>query len=280
MSSITAPPQERITLIHVIGERALAFVGGLGDLALFTGTMFKWMCRGLPRRSVLLSCMYEVGVRSIPVVLITGMFIGMVLAVQSFDQFRLMRMETRLGAVINIALVSELGPVLAATMLAGRVGSAMAAQLGTMRVTEQIEALRALGASPVQYLVVPRFLACFLLIPMLTAFADGIGVFGGWLLSTQVLGVDSVYYWHHSSNYVAAWDVLSGLVKSMFFGAAISLISCHRGFNCGAGAEGVGRAATESFVVSFIAILVLDFFLSIFSTTLYYILWPAPVSLL
>ena len=148
------------------------------------------------------------------------------------------------------------------------------------RVVIPTSLLRTLGANPYQYLVVPRVLACFLLIPLLTAFADGIGVFGGWWLSTQVLGVDSVFYWHHSMNYVAAYDVLTGLLKSMFFGAAIAVISCHRGFNCGAGAEGVGRAATESFVLSFVAILVIDFFVTIFTTQLYYVIWPAPVSLL
>ena len=163
-------------------------------------------------------------------VLVTGAFIGMVLAVQTYDQFRMMRMETRLGAVINITLVKELGPVLAATMLAGRVGSSMAAELGTMRVTDQIDALRALGANPIHYLVVPRFLACFLLIPMLTAVADGVGMVGGWFLGTQVLGVNSFHYWDHALDYVTAYDVLTGIVKSVFFGAAIALIACHRGF--------------------------------------------------
>lgn len=278
MSSI--PANSGTSFVHGIGKRVVDFVAAIGDLAQFTATIIKGLRAGLPRRSVVLQTMYEVGVRSIPVVLVTGTFIGMVLAVQGFSQFKMMRMETRLGAVINIALVSELGPVLAATMLAGRVGSAMAAELGTMRVTEQIDALRALGANPIQYLVVPRFLACFLLIPLLTAVADGIGIVGGWFLSTQILGIDSTFYWHHSQQYVAAYDVIAGLFKSMFFGAAIAIISCHQGFCCGAGAEGVGRAATQSFVLSFVAILVIDFFLTIFLTTLYYTIWPAPVSLL
>jgi phospholipid/cholesterol/gamma-HCH transport system permease protein len=212
--------------------------------------------------------------------MITGGFIGMVLAVQAYEQFRLMKLETRLGSIINISLVRELGPVLAATMLAGRVGSAMAAELGTMRVTEQIDALRALGANPVHYLVVPRFLACLFLVPLLTAFADGVGMIAGWFFSTEVLGINSFHYWYHSYKYVYAYDVLSGLLKSMFFGASIGLISCHRGFNCGAGAEGVGQAATDAFVLSFIAILVLDFFLGVFVNALWYVLWPSPISLM
>ncbi len=233
----------------------------------------------LPQRHVMLPCLYQIGVLSLPVVIVTGGFIGMVLAVQAYDQFRLMRLETRLGSVINVSLVKELGPVLAATMLAGRVGSAMAAELGTMRVTEQIDALRALGANPIQYLVVPRFLSCFLLIPLLTAVADGVGILGGWFFSTQYLGISSFHYWYHSVNYVGAYEVVSGLFKSVFFGAAIALVACHRGFHCGAGAEGVGRAATEAFVLSFMAILALDFFLGMFLNTLYYILWPASVTL-
>jgi phospholipid/cholesterol/gamma-HCH transport system permease protein len=280
MSSIPVPANSEATFVQAIGKRVVDLVSAIGDLAQFTLTIMRGMRAGLPRRSVVLQCMYEIGVRSIPVVLITGTFIGMVLAVQGYSQFKLMRMETRLGSVINIALVNELGPVLAATMLAGRVGSAMAAELGTMRVTEQIDALRALGANPIRFLVVPRFLACFLLIPLLSGFADGIGIVSGWFLSTQILGIDSTFYWHHSQQYVAAYDVIAGLFKSMFFGAAIAIISCHRGFSCGAGAEGVGRAATESFVFSFVAILAIDFFLTIFLTALYYTIWPAPVSLL
>jgi len=276
MSTVQSPPRD--TVIHALGRLALEFVQSLGDLTLFGAAIMRWLVRGLPRSSVMTRSMYEVGVRSIPVVLITGMFIGMVLAVQGYQQFHLMRIETRIGAVINMALVAELGPVLAATMLAGRVGSAMAAELGTMRVTEQIEALRALGANPIQFLVVPRFLSCFLLIPMLTAIADGIGVLGGWLLSTQVLGIDSTYYWHHSQAFVTAWDVMTGLMKSMFFGAAIALIACHRGFHCGSGAEGVGRAATSSFVLSFVAILALDFFLGMFLNDLYRTIWPGPAT--
>ncbi len=268
------------TWIHRIGRRMTCFIIVMGDLALFSIQMLGWMFRRWPCRSVLIPNMYQIGVRSLPVVMVTGVFIGMVLAVQGYDQFRLMRMETRLGAVINVSLVKELGPVLAATMLAGRVGSAMAAELGTMRVTEQIDALRALGASPIQYLVVPRFLACFLLIPMLTAVADGMGILGGWFLSTQVLGIKSFHYWFNAIDYVAAYDVISGVLKSIFFGAAIALIACHRGFHCGAGAEGVGRAATEAFVFSFVAILIIDFFLGMFLTTLYYVLWPAPVTIL
>ena len=271
---------KRGTPIHTLGRLILEAVEAVGSLSVFFYLTIRRVVGGLPRRQILLPPMYNVGVLSLPVVMVTGAFIGMVLAVQAYDQFRLMGLETRLGAVINVSLVKELGPVLAATMLAGRVGSRMAAELGTMRVTEQIDALEALGANPIHHLVVPRFLACFLLIPALTAVADVLGILGGWFFSAQVLGINSFHYWHHAENYVMAYDVLSGLVKSIFFGAAIAVISCHRGFHCGAGAEGVGRAATEAFVLSFVAILAIDFFLGMFLNNLYYMLWPASVSLI
>lgn len=276
-SASSAAPRD--TFVHLLGRLTIDLVSLLGDLALFGLRMLSWMVTRLPRGRVVWPIMYLIGVQSLPVILITGGFIGMVLAVQSYDQFAMMNMETQLGAVINVTLVKELGPVLAAVMLAGRVGSAMAAELGTMRVTEQIDALTALGAHPIHYLVVPRFLACFLLIPLLTLFADGIGILSGWWFSTQVLNINSFHYWHHSREFVMAWDVWSGIFKSVFFGAAIALIACHRGFHSSAGAEGVGRAATESFVYSFIAILALDFLLGTMLLRMYYFLWPGGVTL-
>lgn len=251
----------------------LRAVIAVGDLGVFAGRMIKWLFIRRPRMSVLLPSLYDIGFRSIPVVFVTGLFIGMVLSVQTYTQFKAMGMENRLGSIITMTLVSELGPVLAATMLAGRVGSAMAAELGTMRVTEQIDAVRALGANPIHYLVVPRFLACFLMIPMLTGLSDILGILGGWLYSVQVLGINNFHYWHHAVGYVSPFDIMSGLFKSVFFGATIATVACHRGFHCGAGAEGVGRAATESFVVSFMLILILDFLLNVLINTFYQVVW-------
>jgi phospholipid/cholesterol/gamma-HCH transport system permease protein len=248
-------------------------IAALGDLSLFAGSALTWL-RRRPCRGTLLPCLYAVGVRSVPVVAVTGLFIGMVLAVQSYVEFHQIGLASHLGAIINLSVVRELGPVLAATMLAGRIGSAMAAELATMRVTEQIDALSCLGVNPVHYLVVPRFLACVLLIPLLTILADFMGVMGGALVCIKMYNVESYYYWLYAQGWVGMWDVTAGLVKPMTFGAAIALISCHRGFNSGAGAEGVGRAATEAFVLSFIAILPLDFFLAMFLNTLYAYLWP------
>ncbi|MCX7416403.1 MAG: ABC transporter permease [Planctomycetota bacterium] len=238
-------------------------VAGVGDVAIFSLKTVGWIFARRQRRDVLLPSFYQIGVLSLPVVALTGLFIGMVLAVQSYSQFRAMGLQTRLGAVINLSLVRELGPVLAATMLAGRVGSAMAAELGTMRVTEQIDAMESMGANPIYYLVVPRFLGCLILIPTLTVMADFMGVLGGYLYSHLLLGIDYHHYWTNSREYVDAFDFLMGIFKTFFFGAAIALVSCHRGFNCDPGAEGVGRAATNAFVHSFMLILVLDLFLGI-----------------
>jgi phospholipid/cholesterol/gamma-HCH transport system permease protein len=261
-----------------IGALVISWIMAVGDVALFGLRMLGWLLTRLPRAGTLLPNFYQIGVLSLPVVALTGTFIGMVLAVQSYSQFRVVHLETRLGAVINMSLVRELGPVLAATMLAGRVGSAMAAELGTMRVTEQIDALTSMGANPIHYLVVPRFLGCLVLIPSLTVMADFMGVVGGWFYSTKLLGVDEFHYWEHSQHFVTTYDLFSGVFKSLFFGAAIALVSCHQGFHCDPGAEGVGRAATTAFVHSFVLILILDLTLGIMLNNVYNFLWPEGMS--
>ena len=251
------------------GESFLSMVQSVGDLALFAAATFAALFRGLPNRKTLLPCFYQVGVLSLPVVAITGTFIGMVLAVQSHFQFAQVGLESRLGAVINMSLVRELGPVLAAIMLAGRVGSAMAAELGTMRVTEQIDALASMGANPIRYLVVPRFLACLILIPTLVVMADFMGVVGGYFYSVMIVGIDKHQYMYHSRAFVGGFDLFIGILKSFFFGSAIALVSCYRGFHSEPGAEGVGRAATAAFVYSFVLILALDLFVGMFLDTIY-----------
>ena len=262
------------------GRLLLISILALGSFSIFVGVTFRWMLTRLPRRETILPSFYQVGVQSLPVVALTGTFIGMVLAVQSHFQFREIGLETRLGAVINMTLVRELGPVLAATMLAGRVGSAMAAELGTMKVTEQIDALSSMGSNPTYYLVVPRFLACLLLIPALTIMADFMGVAGGFFFSIYVFDIDVHHYWANSREFVGTFDLFSGIFKSLFFGAAIALMSCYQGFRCGPGAEGVGLAATQSFVYSFIMILLLDLFLGIFLDAVYFTMWPEGASII
>ena len=185
-----------------------------------------------------------------------------------------------MGGVINSAVTKQIGPVLAAVMLAGRVGGSLAAELGSMRVTEQLDAMRAMAADPVRTLVVPRVVACVLMTPVLTVYSDIVGSLGAWLVVTGYHGVTNADYWHYTAQFVSVWDPLAGVVKSVFFGLAIGLVSCYKGFHCACGASGVGRASTESFVASFLAIIFINLILAQFLWELQRILDPASMKTL
>jgi phospholipid/cholesterol/gamma-HCH transport system permease protein len=223
---------------------------------------------------LILTQMNLIGVRSVPIVMVTGAFVGMILAIQAYDQLAGMGLEEHLGVLINISVVKELGPVLAAVMLAGRVGGALTAELGTMRVTEQIDAVRSMGTDPIRHLVVPRVLACLLLTPALIIYADLMGAIGGFFVGVVHLGINSWAYWDFSASGVELWDVAIGVIKGFFFGGAIAVVSCYKGFTCKEGAHGVGQACTEAFVASFISILALDFALAVIFKAIYAIFWP------
>jgi len=268
-----AQPRESALLAAAL-ERAGNAAENLGDWTLFSLRAARGVTGRSFRTIELLTICLQVGLSSVGVVAITGAFIGMVLAVQTYSQFHTLGLETSLGAVIHLSIVKELGPVLAAVMLSGRVGSAMSAELATMRVTEQIDALACLGVDPVKYLVGPRFLACVLMIPLLCVIADLMGLAGSSLVCLQIFKIDAFHYWQHSKTFLQPWDIFVGIGKSVLFGGVLALIACHRGFHSRPGAEGVGRAATEAFVYSFVAILVLDFFLALFSNTIHDLIWP------
>lgn len=262
-------------MLDALVKRATDALDHAGDMTLFALSVLL----GIPRRAgrgSYLPVFYSVGVSSVPVVAITGLFIGMVLAVETFHQFAQIGLGTHVGGLINVSVVRELGPALAATMLAGRVGSAMAAELATMRTTEQVDALAVLGVDPVQHLGAPRLLACVLLIPLLTVLANLVGILGGAGVCIYVFHVEPHFYWQNAQGAVELWDLGMGLIKAVVFGAAIALFSCHRGLNSSGGAEGVGRAATNAFVASFVAILVLNFFLAMLMGSVYDYLWPQP----
>ncbi len=207
--------------------------------------------------------MYFIGVKSQSVVLVTGAFTGMVLAAQTFVQFHQVKMDTATLAVVSVSMCSELGPVLTGLMVAGRVGAAIAAELGTMRVTEQIDALRTLATHPVDYLVVPRLLAAYLVMPILTVEAIALGIAAGYAVCTVLLGVDPAYIWYNMVRYTAPSDVVMGLIKAFIFGGIVGLVGCYKGLNCSEGAEGVGHATTEAVVYSSITILISNFFLTL-----------------
>jgi phospholipid/cholesterol/gamma-HCH transport system permease protein len=211
----------------------------------------------------LLYQIYFTGVKSQSVVLITGAFTGMVLGAQTYFQFHKVKMDTATLAVVSVSMCSELGPVLTGLMVAGRVGAAFAAELGTMRVTEQIDALRTLATHPVDYLVVPRLLALHVALPLLTAESIAIGIVAGYMVGVYLLGIDPTYLWENMLRYTNPAEVVVGMMKAFVFGGFVALIGCFKGLSCHEGAEGVGRATTEAVVYSSITILISNFFLTL-----------------
>jgi phospholipid/cholesterol/gamma-HCH transport system permease protein len=265
-------------------DSGLAKLGGLvvnllaafGEFWTFTAYAISRSFRSLSRyRDLqrLLPQFYSIGAQSVPVILITGIFVGMVLAIQAIEQFQAAGLTERMGVIVSLSVVRELGPVLAGVMLAGRVGGALTAELGTMNVTEQIDALRSMGTDPIRVLVAPRFLACVILTPILTLYCDLMGVYGGWFISVPIFKLSNQDFWNFTEIALESWDIYSGLIKSVFFGACIGMISCYKGFHCRAGAQGVGQACTESFVAGFVAILIVDFFTSLVLKSVYEAIW-------
>ncbi len=211
----------------------------------------------------LLFQVYSIGVKSQTVVLVTGGFTGMVLGAQTYFQFHKVKMDTATLAVVSVSLCDELGPVLTALMVAGRVGASIAAEIGTMRVTEQIDALRTLATHPVDYLVLPRMMAAQIALPLLALEAIVVGIYSSYLVCVHILGIEPVYLWENMVLYTDDVDIIIGLVKAFIFGGIIALIGCYKGLTCGLGAEGVGLATTEAVVYSSITILITNFFLTL-----------------
>jgi phospholipid/cholesterol/gamma-HCH transport system permease protein len=214
--------------------------------------------------------MYFIGVKSQSVVVITGGFTGMVLCAQAYLEFHKVKMDTAALAVVSVGMGSQLGPVLTGLMVAGRVGAAIAAEIGTMRVTEQVDALRTLSADPIDYLVVPRFLALLGAMPFLTAEAVCIGIGAGYVVAVYLLGIDPTYTWYNMLHYTDVSDMVDGMIKTFVFAGIIAVTACYKGLTCREGAEGVGRATTEAVVYSSIAILITNFFLTMLLNRLLY----------
>ena len=238
------------------------FFREVGRLVVLFGRTLVWTVRPPWDFRELVRQMARVGVDSTPVVLLTALFTGMVLALQTFSTLRRVNAESYVGTLVALSMVRELGAVLAALVLAGRSGSAMGAEIGTMRVTEQIDALEVLATDPVQSLVVPRVWATTMMLPLLVALADAVGIAGGYFVSVTMMGANPVSYLENTFQFMDASDVLSGLVKAAVFGLLIALIGCQQGFYARGGAEGVGRATTRSVVLASMAILISDFFLT------------------
>lgn len=245
--------------LAVVGRAILGACESVGSLALFAargvaaGVVGPWYPRLILRQ------MIEIGFYSLPVVGLTAIFSGMVLALQSYTGFSRFEAESAIATIVVLSMTRELGPVLAGLMVAGRVGAAMAAELGTMRVTEQIDALTTLSTDPMRYLVFPRLLAGFLMLPLLVLVADVIGVMGGFVVSVYKLGFQPIEYINRTFEFLETQDVVSGLVKAAVFGFILTLMGCYQGYYSKGGAQGVGAATTRAVVSASILILVANY---------------------
>lgn len=251
-----------IDFIATIGQYFLKFLATTGRLTLFVGNVLYMGLRPPYYYRQFWRQLVDIGYYSLPVVGLTAIFTGMVLALQSHTGFSRFSAESSIPTVVVLSVTRELGPVLAGLMVAGRMGAAMAAEIGTMRVTEQIDALTTLSTNPLKYLVMPRILAGIVVLPMLVFVADIIGVFGGYLISIYKLGFNPANYLSKTIEFLEAKDVISGLVKSSVFGFIISVMGCYHGYSSRGGAQGVGAATTNAVVSASIMILIFNYLLT------------------
>lgn len=251
-----------MVILQPIGRTFIGFLEATGRLVVFAATGLSHCARPPVYPRLILRQMVEVGYYSLPVVGLTAIFTGMVLALQSYTGFARFSAESAIPNVVVVSITRELGPVLAGLMVAGRVGAAMAAEIGTMRVTEQIDALDTLATNPFKYLVAPRLIAGITMLPLLVLVADAIGVFGGYVVSIYKLGFNPGAYINNTVNFVEPIDVISGLVKAAVFGFLITLMGCYHGYYSKGGAQGVGAATTNAVVSASILILCFNYFIT------------------
>ena len=248
--------------IDNLGRSVLQNVEEMGKLLLLFVSVLSWMIRPPLKLRNIFKQMEFVGVKSIFVVVLTGTFTGMVMALQGYHGFRMFSAESLVGSTVALGMTRELGPVLTSLMVTARAGSAMAAELGTMRVTQQIDALDVMAANPVKHLIVPRVIAGVIMVPVLTIVSDFVGILGGYFVGVVLLNINSGVFIKNITRYVQLDDIYNGLIKAAIFGLILSLIGCYKGFNTSGGAEGVGKATTEAVVLASITILVSDYFLT------------------
>jgi phospholipid/cholesterol/gamma-HCH transport system permease protein len=251
-----------IHALEAIGRNVISSLEICGKIMLLVTQTFYQMGRCPSLRNIVRQ-MAHLGADSLPIVLLTILFTGMVMTLQTAHEFIKYGAQSSVGGVVAIAMGRELAPVLTGVVTAGRVGAAITAEIGSMKVTEQIDALKVMAVNPIAYLVVPRFLACILTLPVLIVFADVIGTIGGYLVATLYSGISSYTFLNSIKIFAVINDVLGGVVKGMFFGGIIAIIGCHKGLSAAPGAEGVGRATTSSVVSSIILIFICNYFLSL-----------------
>lgn len=253
-----------------IGENFIEFLENAGAISVLLWETLTTTFTTPLRWKACLEQSHKIGVDSLPLVMLTSLFSGMVLALQSSYQLRLFSAEQFTSDLVALSVTRELGPVLTAMMVAGRVGASMAAELGTMKVTEQIDALKALATDPVRYLIVPRFVAAVIMLVLLTIYSDLVGILGGYVVGVFKLGIGSYKYINRTFDVLIMKDIYTGLIKAFFFGIIITVVSCYFGFKTRGGAEGVGHSTTLAVVVSFILIIFFDTFF----TALFYLIFP------
>ena len=251
-----------------IGRAFLSFLAAIGSISMYAAVAISHCFRPPWYPRLIFRQMIDIGYFSLPVVGMTALFTGMVLALQSYTGFARFQAEGTIATVVVLSMTRELGPVIAGLMVAGRIGASIAAEIGTMKVTEQIDALVTLSTNPYKYLVAPRLIAGFLMLPMLVLVADVIGVFGGYLVGIYKLGFNPAAYLKRTFDYLQTIDVVSGLVKAAAFGFLVSLMGCYHGTHSEGGAQGVGRATTNAVVSASILILVFNYIITeVFFTT-------------
>lgn len=251
-------------VMEFFGTRLMAYFQATGEIFSLFGETFYW-CKEATRKRNLLNIfkqMLEMGVSTLPLAAVVGFFVGMVLALQTGDQLARFGLENLLGSIVGLSLVKELAPVQAAFLLAGRVGAAITAELGTMKVSEEIDALKTMGVSPIRYLSMPRFLAGITMLPILLMYTIAIGVLGGAVVAVTYVGVSPSDYFDNFFDALTVKEVLKSFVKAFFFGGIVAIVGCYKGFVTTGGAEGVGKYTTQSVVLSFMLILIFDYFLT------------------
>jgi len=241
-----------------IGKRFLKLLDYMGGMSILFGKTVVLLVKNPGKRQHIIVQMYRIGVESLPIVFLISLFTGIVLALQSAYQMQKVSAQLYIASLVVLSMTRELGPVLTALIVAGRVGASITAELGTMKVTEQIDALQTLAANPVSYLVVPRFFALVIMLPFLTIYADAVGILGGYIIGVTKLHITHQMYMKMTFDTLKFKDIFSGLLKSLSFAIIIAIVSCYEGMNTKGGAEGVGKATTLSVVISFILIIITD----------------------
>jgi len=248
--------------IRALGKFILSTIEGLGKSGIFLGTAFFWVCIPPLKVGRIIKQISFIGVKSTSIVILTGAFTGMVLTLQAFYAMRKFGAEALLGPTVALSLIRELGPVISALMVTGRAGSALSAEIGIMRITEQIDAMELMDLNPYRYIIVPNLLAGIISFPLLASLFDVVGIYGGYLVGVKLLGVSEGGYFGEMRNFIDIKEVLQGLYKSLSFGLIVTWICCYRGFTTTYGAEGVSKTTTQAVVTSSVLILVWDYFIT------------------